>query len=76
MSFSTFIYHLLPLPLLTNEGVSQPQDLMLTVARQMGVIQMRKILFSVVPRSHLDLVLLLKARWCREGEKTLSLEPC
>lgn len=76
MSFSTFIYHLLPLPHLTNEGVSQPQDLMLTVARQMGMIQMRKILFSLVPRSHLDLVLLLKARWRREGEKTLYLEPC
>lgn len=45
MSFSAFIYHLLPLPLLTTEGVSQSQDLMLAVARQMGVIQMRKILF-------------------------------
>lgn len=48
MSFSTFICHLLPHPLLTNEGVSQPQDLTLTVARQMGVIQMRKILYSMV----------------------------
>lgn len=63
MSFSTFIYHLLPLPLLTTEGVSQSQDLMLAVARQMGVIQMRKILFSMVPSSHLDLVLLLGTRW-------------
>lgn len=45
MSFRSFIYHLLPLPLLTTEGVSQSQDLMLAVARQMGVIQMRKILF-------------------------------
>lgn len=47
---------------------------MLAVARQMGVIQMKKILYSRVPRSHLDLVLLLEARWQLEGEKMLCFE--
>lgn len=45
MRFNSLIYHLLPLPLLTNEGSSQPQNRMLAVARQMEVIQMRKIFF-------------------------------